>query len=106
MTLVHVACNDEEKATQRESLFDSDNLTSDDVIKQSSCHCASSYCKMMVKNFFLAVGFLSAGSSAFVVPRTATSQSKSSLSMSSALIVQNKGGGHGELGKAACDSLS
>ena len=55
---------------------------------------------MMFKNLFLAVAFLSAGSSAFVVPRTATSERTSSLSMASALIVQNKGGGHGELGKS------
>ena len=46
--------------------------------------------------------------SAFVAPwrpRGAGSQCESSLSMSSALIVQNKGGGHGELGKMSKFSL-
>jgi hypothetical protein len=51
--------------------------------------------------FFVSAVFLCVSTSAFAPNYRGNVgfQSKTSLSMSAALIVQNKGGGHGELGK-------
>lgn len=39
------------------------------------------------------------GSTAFVAPNNVSQRSSTHLDMAAALIVQNKGGGHGELGR-------
>mmetsp|Transcript_8063 Transcript_8063/g.19503 ORF Transcript_8063/g.19503 Transcript_8063/m.19503 type:complete len:412 (-) Transcript_8063:1145-2380(-) len=46
------------------------------------------------------------GSTAFVAPNTASQRSTTHLDMSAALIVQNKGGGHGELGYQLAKALA
>ena len=56
---------------------------------------------MMIPKSVAVVSFLLAAPSAAFVPSSRPSRAaarKSSLNMSAALIVQNKGGGHGELG--------
>lgn len=47
----------------------------------------------------VAVAFLSVCTTGFMQTPNVGLRTRSSLSMSAALIVQNKGGGHGELGK-------
>ena len=54
---------------------------------------------MIIKSLAIVL-YLSAGAVAFVPSTPGKSKARSSnLHMSSALIIQNKGGGHGELGK-------
>jgi hypothetical protein len=62
--------------------------------------------KMMIARAAFVAGLLSATVSGFVPNLRSFVRSKSSLSMSAALIVQNKGGGHGELGYQLANNLS
>lgn len=51
----------------------------------------------MIRSAFV-VAFLAVAGQAFLPVSISNARPGSSLSMSAALIVQNKGGGHGELG--------
>ena len=53
----------------------------------------------MISRAAIVVGLLSVSVTGFAPSHQSYARVRSSLSMSSALIVQNKGGGHGELGK-------
>jgi hypothetical protein len=60
----------------------------------------------MIARAALVTGLLSATVSGFVPNHESFVRTKSSLSMSAALIVQNRGGGHGELGYQLAKNLS